>query len=71
MSTLQSEREEVLKELRLIESATNQNKDERFVEGLGELGRQKSKSKLRNFLFHKFHETCHSVTYHFMKKLIF
>ena len=41
---LELEREEVLKDLRLIESRNNQNKDEKHIEGLGDLGREKSKS---------------------------
>jgi len=37
----EKEREELLKDLRLIESRSNQNKDEFNIENLGELGREK------------------------------
>lgn len=38
---LDGEQEEVLKDLRLIESRSNQNKDDKNCEGLGDLGREK------------------------------
>ena len=41
---LELEKEEVLRDLRLIESRTNQTKDEYTIEGLSTLGNTKCKS---------------------------
>ena len=41
VGNLESEQEEVLKDLRLIESRSNQNKDDKNCEDLGDLGREK------------------------------
>ena len=41
-------------------------------ESLGEKGDKKGKPKGQfSSVIHEFHETCHSVTFYFMKKLIF
>ena len=46
IEALEREQEEVLKDLRLIESRSNQNKDDKNCEDLGDLGREKRKSFL-------------------------
>lgn len=49
ITKLEAEQEEVLKDLRLIESRSNQNKDDRNCEGLGELGREKRNVNLHTY----------------------
>ena len=44
LDNLELEKEEVLRDLRLIESRTNQTKDEYTIEGLSTLGNTKRKS---------------------------
>lgn len=44
LDNLELEKEEVLRDLRLIESRTNQTKDEYTIEGLSTLGNTKCKS---------------------------
>ena len=44
LDNLELEKEEVLRDLRLIESRTNQTKDEYTIEGLSNLGTTKCKS---------------------------
>ena len=50
LENLEGEREEVLKDLRLIESRSNQVKDERNIEGLTDLGSSTCKT-LQCFIF--------------------
>ena len=45
---LEGEREEMLKNLRLIESRSNQAKDEVNIENLGDLGREKGRDMCWN-----------------------
>ena len=44
---LEQDKEEILKDLRLIESESNKGRNERTIEDLGELGRQKGRIFLR------------------------
>jgi hypothetical protein len=44
IAVLEREQEEILKNMRLIESRSNQNKDDKNCESLGDLGREKGKA---------------------------
>lgn len=57
VSVLETEQEEILKNLRLIESRSNQNKDDKNCEFLGDLGREKGKVSLDTVSS----SSCHSV----------
>ena len=46
IAALQAEQEEILKNMRLIESQANQEKDNKNCENLGELGRTKRENLL-------------------------
>ena len=51
IKTLERQREETLKDLRLIEGRGNKSRDEKCTEKLGEMGRTKSTSLSKKILY--------------------